>query len=544
MLWPWRRKDEDVAFDKAVLLMENFIPLSYGCAQKQRSTDIIGTNPERNKILVLTREGAGYVQKQALDTEHAVDYIIATDFSQSGLLDYLVISKKASGFGVSIYTASPQTQKEVGWSDTMPFLFSTGDLVPTLFLQKNRQTFFATGQSATPELAQASFGALRENHTSAFIDVNGDGVADLVLDTKDSRGRCLEVWLNVNNTFEKSSTIRVDNNSPFVFGDFLGHGSVDLLFPVNGHESGPGVAIFQNTRPFSHGKTLPDTENQDSSCFAPEPVFFPVLEKNEEIVIYNSNGPVFPAVFDVNSDTYPDLVLLVRDNNTGEVYPRSVINQEGKAFQSTDSVPYTDLGDLTVTSVSYLDAYSNKASDLLIYGEGATPAIYTLKNVSDITGYHLSMSSLSAHSPRDAYASGVVGSTYACRIVETGRMVLGFYPPQSGYAPLQSPISSMGLGRTTVFIGAVYTTVPSRTYPTSIQTDKIVPNSELLMSIRGGKIKPALYLNPDTYWTVAIPIFITLLLVFGLASAYFSYRERKRATKPYRNRYNLSFHAL
>ncbi|KAH9387196.1 integrin alpha FG-GAP repeat containing protein 1 [Nematocida major] len=545
-MWPWKTKEEFVEFEKASLVATDFIPLAYITDSEKRKVEIAGTNTMKHGIFVVSPEKGKYEVSDRIETSFQVDYLGAIDLLKDGRREYVVFTKTPSGFDINIASISGKS-RFIGESECMPFLVSHEGLNPVLFTQNSGNTYFIDLVKEKTEASSTNFGILRENHSSGFVDVSGDGIPEIVLDTLQEEGRVIEVWKrDEKEEYALVNTVGIPVEAgPFVFGDFTGSGSVDILFLSN---DPPAINVVPNRRlPYCthsirgnclHKKNMME-ETSPYGYAENSTISYPVHSVSE-FILSNESGPVFPSVLDINSNTYPDVLAVAKEEDDDSPQPRLFLNTNGDGF-----VPESVFSEISgsINRVSFYRQDKGVWNVLASCEENATSSLYMYPNVSDISGYYIS---IMTKMQRESTVSPIVGACHACRITETGRVVVGFHPAQSGYASLQSPIVNLGLGSTNVFIGSLQSRVPCRSYSVGKTFDKIVPNSELLIEISGNKpIEHSLYLNTSAYWPVAIPIMLTILFVLGITSAYFSVKARKVSKHAVqRTRYNAPFGAL
>ncbi|KAI5130764.1 integrin alpha FG-GAP repeat containing protein 1 [Nematocida parisii] len=543
----WKRRDELVEFADPVSIASDFRTLAYITDMDKRKVEIVGTNKSRDRIIVVSKKKDVYEIETIATTTETIDYIASVDIIKNGIREYLVYSKGISGFNIFTVDARGR-ETPIGHSDSMPFLVSYEGLNPFLFTQLDGKTIFIDVIEGTSHSNKTPFGILRNNHSSGFIDVSGDGVADLVLDTVKNGRRIIEIWqMNESKyTLECSFEIRGDTG-PFVFGDFTGTGSVDILYLSNGGL--PSINIIPNRRlPYCTDLIRNNCLKKDSIMKSTD-VFgydskdiikYPVKDIYE-FSLYTEDGPVFPSVLDINSNTYPDILTVARNKRDGLLKPMLFLNTNGSGFENEDV--FEDCPG-PAQSVSFYRQDKGIWTVLETKTINDQPSLYIYRNNSDISGYYLS---IAANIQTPSLTAPAVGASHACRIAETGRVIVGFYPPQTGYTTLQSPVIMMGLGTTNVFVGSFHSRIPSNDYlPGHIQ-DKIVPNSELVVEATPDKqtLKTSLYLNTNAYWPLAIPIILSILFVLVIITAYFSLKTRKGTKHNMRRtRYDVAFRAL
>lgn len=543
-MWPWKNKEEIIEFKEPVSVASDFKPLAYITDLHKRQVEIVGTDSKRKEIMVLQKGKENYEVLERIASSVSVDYIVSVDIIKDSIREYLVISKHNNQFQISIVSVLTGTTN-IGISDSMPFLVSHRDLSPALFSQVDGKTHFIDILEKKAYTLNTSFGILRENHSSGFIDTTGNGISDLVLDTMRNGERVLEVWEQTNKEYTLRDSLVIDKKAgPIVFGDFTGTGSVDILYLSNFPAA---VNVIPNKRsPYCTNTVKTDCLNKNHIMEQVEKYGYDIqnkisyeIEKTKEFVLYDKDGPVFPSVLDINRNTYPDVLAISSDEN-GRKEPKLLLNMEGKSFQ-TENVFENLPGD--VNSLSFYREDRGMWSVLASSDEKSLSNLYLYKNTSDISGYYLSISTKVEKSTRSV---PMIGANYACRITETGRVLVGFYPAQSGYTTLQSPVITLGLGRTNVFISSLHSRAPNEKYKIGYSRDKIVPNSELLTEITSkNHLRNSLYLNTNVYWSIALPIVLTIMLLLVAITAYFSLKTRRYSKYASRKtRYDLTFGAL
>lgn len=617
---------EDVLFDAPVSSIQDFIPMAVANVTGKRALEIVGTDAGRTKLRVFSEEDLEYFLVLEIDLPYEGEDVAVVDFDRDGMSEFLVLHRDSdhNGYMVGVYSMSGEC-KILQESQSVPFLFATDNLDPALLIQDAEKRTFQITAGSKKELIPASsedFGQLHPGHSSGFVDINGDGIADMLLDTWENGNRVLEVWINSLGKYILRDRISLpDMAGPLVFGDFLGNGGVDVLFFTNS-AAGITATVISNediihgipdgmtqNKPektsYGNGDTV-STRNIPSSSTR---ISFPELE-DFNMVLYKNGMPVIPSMADLNNDSYPDL-LVILEHKTSKKTSAQVLLTDGKGsirvageMLTNDSVPGLE-NEGEIEHAFYFDPQSSGSPHVVLFTASSTSApnseswstsrdspaassgaksplnfnlnpkpngnidmlpaviqksstisqpidgacVHLLKTLCDYPGHHLSLATILGNRNGDDenYAQGVIGTVYRCRIVETERSIVGFYPPQSFYS-LQPPICTIGLGQANVFISSLFIGPPSQDFSSITIRDKIVPNSDLTMVVdpESGSIRPYLYLNKTTYWSFSIPIFLSLLLFFGLISGYFTLKERRRTTKHVkrRNRYSFDYGVL
>lgn len=574
--WPKSKVLHAESFERGADIVDDFLLLGYTNARGQREMDLVGTDGKRSSLVILSRrqKDSSYEVSERIPVRETVLSVIPYDFDLDGHMDYLVVSEHSGGYYSALYKGGPSPLRiEMGTCDTMPFILSYyGDLKPTLFVQEGGATQIVSlvGGRFVRSPAKEPFGMLAKGHSSGFVDIDGDGIADLVLIVADGGRDYIETWVNGRGGFAPSPRTELPEGAgPVAFADFSGTGSVDIAF-ISNEPGGSYLNILYNQRPPFCSPRYPKNCLGSGMIMVAGGEFGFTTDKGKEfyrrfridelfqgcrgVTAMHGAGaagarlPSFLGVSDFNCDSYPDLLLLTEDLATGEVTPRILLNREGRDF-----VPSEDGADLPGTrnclTASFFDSKNKGKPDVMVnVVEGGAPVLKLFRNKADGSAYHITVTTIQPEMARNVYTGTVLGSTYFYNIAEQKRIRLGMQPPQSGFSPLQSPIVTIGLGNTNVFISSVHTGIPRTRgeYPSKgVFSGKVVPNSDLVMQPKGNKITTNLYLNFDSYGASAIPTLLLFLFMNILVVIYFTVQERKQDRRDRKkNRLRVNFDAL
>jgi hypothetical protein len=549
-------------------LADDFTLLAYSNSSGRREMDLVGTNSARDTIIVLSRDGGReYLEIDRFHVEGQVYTLIPHDFDSDGKVEYLVMSKDGEeGYRCVLYGGKERAGMSLGRSDSMPFIFTYfGDLTPSVFVQKSGETkiFSYTGRGFTSVRPLEQFRPLSKYHSSGFVDISGDGIADLVLVTAQEGREYMEWWRNTDGGFKEEGRMVLPSGAgPLIFADFSGSGAVDIAFLSEEDEETYLNVLYNTRKPFcskeitknclkermimthtgDHGFT---TERGHFRKFSIGEMAGGMKAVMATELYAGEHIPLFPNVSDFNGDSYPDILLLLTDGK--KTVPAILVNEGGQGFSRSKDLREVDL--TSPISASFFDSGSCGKPDLVVnVREGGTNSLRVFRNSGSSSNYHLTLTTTHPKMGRHSYSGTVLGSMYAYSIVEDKRIRMGMHPPQSGFSPLQSPVVTIGLGNTNVFVTSVYVGIPSigGPYPsTSVFSGKVVPNSDLVMQPAPGKINMSLYLNLDEYSTLTIPIFGAVLLINILIVFYFTMQEKRQDRRDRKkNRFRVDFDAL
>ena len=179
------------------------------------------------------------------------------------------------------------------------------------------------------------YGQLKFPHSNAFVDINNDGNADILVTTEDD----FEVWTNQggklqtdqNFVFEKRiplpSNCTKNNTAKCTFGqlafaDFDLDGRLDMIFPACLDESEDcekrGSSVLYFTK-------VTDLLNKEKSIFKQTPIDLDFHHFN-----FKLNDPMYSALYprigDINLDGYPDLLIRVSSKNPSKIETHVLLN--------------------------------------------------------------------------------------------------------------------------------------------------------------------------------------------------------------------------
>lgn len=225
---------------------------------------------------------------------------------------------------------------ENGWhhkinTSAHPLLIdANGDYVADLFGVPSNESissraiwiYSGTSRKDPPELKfleTRDAGKVRNPHSNAFVDLDSDGNADIIVTSH----HYFELWHNVGKEEDDANFVHVKNirlpgecgkseNScaigQLAFADFNLDGELDLLFPVchDGKDECVNTTIY-----FASTLKLWLAQEDDQHVF--EAMTVDLRTKRFHFADDPLYGALAPRVGDIDLDGYPDLLIRVRD---------------------------------------------------------------------------------------------------------------------------------------------------------------------------------------------------------------------------------------
>ncbi|UYV74177.1 ITFG1 [Cordylochernes scorpioides] len=337
-----------------------------------------------------------------------------------------------------------------------------------------------------------SYQPLKIPHSSAFIDLNGDLVSDIMLTGKET----IEIWINVNGKYNNSKNISyppdMKHVGQFLFVDINAKGNVSLVAPACKDSECLHSVILKYDLEHDRWEVICDafsTANTTYGFQLPDPK----LPEVSQISLKSS---------DIDMDGYPDFVAVVEPKKGDHKQSRVVLikNEPGCSGCNTTTtlLPLWDvpgLSDITnVQLAAFYDIYDDGVIDLLVLRRDTANKweIRALQNIIQddacfikvlvLTGrcYNNCPNSKSVsygtnqpgpmiryetYKPNGEFETGVAGQLY-----------------QSAYFSLQLPYCLFGLGQMPNFVEKLTISLPMNS---SISRERawtqIIPNSQLVV---------------------------------------------------------------
>lgn len=344
--------------------------IAFGDFDGDQSLDVLTLDAEQKTITVCIWNHEKFIFQPSITLRHQqlIRNAVPGDFNNDGRLDLLVMNDASRGeIAMSLYFSSSthgfDAAIEVPSSTSaQPFLIdSNGDMKIDLLgasslsdqpiaLWKN--VWNETNESSeifrlTDPLFQGGVPcSVSSPHSNAFVDLDGDCLADIFLmcQKRNSREKSFQIWLNSpeRNGFHMGLSGQLPEGvGPITFADMDRDGTIDMVFPTcKSIDSGSGIGrncylniVYNKQRPLC--KSSPDFQKKND-CRLPgnlctkDPDFhFDFSEDNNDgfvridlgsfspfnallmsDITYNPPLPVAFRVGDLNLDGYPDVIVI------------------------------------------------------------------------------------------------------------------------------------------------------------------------------------------------------------------------------------------
>ncbi|KAI9596507.1 hypothetical protein BDF19DRAFT_437639 [Syncephalis fuscata] len=504
-----------------------------------------------------------------------IENVIPGDFNYDGTLDVLVMGRKEvpkedNGQGellMRVYLGNGRDHFDSNYitvpSSTaiqpIPFDF-VGDMrihllgypstnADTLSVWKNRP--IPVGQNTTElfdivKMPQSDkFCKLAHPHSGAFIDLNGDCLADLFVtcEDKSTDSPTYQIWIN-----HKSDGFQLARNGtlpkgagPVSFADIDGDGSMDMVVPsCNDKQENCYIHILYNQqeRLCGYDDQTVSCRPLDALCRADNKFQFidptkatnttaytkisvPRLLNGAQLLLkdteFQGSFPIPIRTGDINQDGYPDLLLLIRQGDghtrariltsmpcTDDTCTAEQVQASRRSFQllehgadaldqlenvrSAAFFDFSDDGTLDILALSKSDTSNNR-------NNMANRQITTLQNNFFNDAFFLKTLVLNGvcagHCPTDQgyprerpYGVNYHGASFKYTVIDRKGHKHAkevVQLPQSAYLSLQLPYSLFGLGRTNNYVEELFVGI------TRHQTEHyhvwagVIPNSQLIV---------------------------------------------------------------
>ncbi|XP_028410078.1 T-cell immunomodulatory protein-like [Dendronephthya gigantea] len=449
--------------------------------------------------------------------------VIPGDFNSDGHLDALVsyynttLSSYSNETFVKVYLGRDNQfdLKNVidlgdALKDQPAIVDFNGDLQPDLLAEKisDGERYWWKYNSEKNLFSSESFNStvkrlpLTRPHSCAFLDVNGDYAADMVLTTKDPSSQLVkyEVWLNKDGILttedkevysQPKKVLQVVGQS--TFADIDSDGIADHILPVCSDNKCKKSEVYVYSR----------AKNKWSL------ILQNLIIDGEWRFVKDEPGDSIPLmtirIGDYNMDGFPDaaMVVEVKIEQKGDIYERKVILLEnvecsggdtcynGRTFSFDRSLYSID----NPVIVGFLDLYDNGVLDLMVVSFDATTNTYKTHAIqnnvySDTCFLKVIVLGGSCYSdcPSGVTPYGVNQAGPFVKYVTTGlhgdtKEASATQLSQAAYFALQPPYTVFGLGRTPNFVEELTVGLPrSSSSPERKHTwTSIIPNSQVII---------------------------------------------------------------
>ncbi|ORM40488.1 T-cell immunomodulatory -like protein [Babesia sp. Xinjiang] len=371
-------------------------------------------------------------------------------------------------------------------------------------------------------------GYIPSPHSSAFVDIDGDCRADLVLLVQYEDNQFLQIWQSTANKNHMSYVRKPDMDiqlpkyhGQVSFVDIDGDGTIDIAVPYctkvdtkGACVEGCGVAMtFNHQKPFcSYIWNNPNSDmcrKATELCSKSEFNFKP-LHNTPPVSIslpqdfqfeWSEKHPTTLSFGDLNNNGYPDLIVLARDRRNSKPVVMVYENLENKEpsetytrrFELSARIDVTDL-ELHELRITAIDLFEDGITEIGIFaskGSAHSDAIgrfYTVVNES-IGLFMKAMVKGISHGETPSSVnvlstgSNVNGAVFKITVIDVYGAKsprCSTIRPQSAHSPLLPPYSMFGLGKTNNYVEEFYLGMPSKSENYSNMWISIIPNCSVV----------------------------------------------------------------
>ncbi|KAF3425582.1 hypothetical protein E2986_03532 [Frieseomelitta varia] len=459
-----------------------------------------------------------------------VEGVVPGDFDGDVFMDVLVITfdkeeKLSYGYilwgGNGWLNCSNEDRPVITMKGQPLALDYNGDMIIDLFGldEYNERVFWIFDESRKPPKKvpmdpplNLPLASISQPHSNAYLDLNSDFLADLVVTT----GKHFEIWLGVEQGFQYDKLIKfpISKNFNGVLGQTLYldvelTGKMDLLLPLcfDTACTNSTIMMYSSDKWHDLGVNLRDSDN----------VLWGFVKGNGQ----RYTDTITLRGGDFNMDGYPDLLATLKPTTgkqTRSYLLENVACDSCENFTRKFQVKWQALNPFrneTAMAVFY-DFYQDGILDVILVEVDKSRNSYrtaAFKNSLDydanfvkvmvLTGRNNSMYPISPGSlgkKKRTYGTNLPGPSIAYRTTTqdgSPRNAIAAQLPQSAHFSLNLPYTTFGLGRTPNFVDALTIGVAGkcREWP------QIIPNSQMVMIpnpiMEPSKWKAQLFVTPS-----------------------------------------------
>lgn len=522
----------DNKFGEGEVLVKNFLLMAFVETKNKLYLDLVGTSIDMKTLIVHANTPSSLKYTCVFRYTHNKEIcaVIPADYNLSGYVSYLIVSKDKEEYENNILLRNVDHVEALDRTSAIPMLLSYKDTRPALLMQTEKGCYilrFSKG-SGVPErtILEISISNIHPLHTSAFVDVTGNLLSDLVLETQRRDGRYLEVFVNRDGGFVKSEELQVpDNIGPLCFADFSGSSLVDVSF-VSKENGAEYLNILFNSG--AEGKRFLGSLSKRIALDNILPGYRAVMLR-EDVEM-----PAGIFVADIFGNSVPQIIIAMKDHNSDLVRHVLIKNLGGGVFEPDIEI-FAGLPNRKIVSFCFTDIKSVGAEGLLLnyYENGNYLLTFYENTLTDIKGYYIRAITCEGDKARDGHGCALPGVSYRYRHIENGKRFIGFQLSQSSFPHLQHPFAFFGLGSAPYLVELEGVGLPFYNGRGKVFTicQKIIPNSQILLQPYDGKMK--LRLNffiaqniRSVLFTLVLVLFMNLVILSIL-----HIKNRRRETK-------------
>lgn len=550
------RKQQTDTFLKEENIADDFFLLNYETDKGMYKTNLVGTNSLKNKLKIIKcqtkDENTIKYDEESYEVNFTIHHILTGFTNKEEDNIYVLIEQIDTTplFKLYSFDLNDKIPVELYETDMMPFFILNSDHERILIVRKgedvnllvnvpeHKGSFetrnFYISEQYFPDLTNDDIKEVPAHHTSAFLDIDGDGHPDIILDTRDSEKRTLKMFLTLSKkivNYELSL-----KTSPIIWEDFNRDGTTDMCFLENDlQEGGSAVKIIYSN--LDQRNIIPfDTTNRDN--------IIPLNNLGLRQASFNFDNQQIGLLdglfsFDMKLSRFPAIICKIQERNkfrsiilSPDIPSEKTFSLFQKRQKKSDKIDYSlkytkKIQHIeNVVSVSCLDPYRTGREGLVLnYIEEGKFKLVFLENVLDVNNNKLSFLTLDnqnkAKKLKNKPLPGVSYKIKADDIALTNHSIIS-----TSWLSLRKPLVTFGLGAINTLVDDVHIAIPFKKIFSLNR--KIIPNSNLLMIYRDDKLEIELLLKYSFYIRI---VFITLFFVLFinlLLLIFFIVKERKQ----------------
>ncbi|KAJ2385581.1 hypothetical protein GGI05_004654 [Coemansia sp. RSA 2603] len=516
-------------------------PAAFGDFNNNQQTDLFVISPDQKQVQVWLWNAAEkqfqHLTSADITTDFTLANVVVGDFDMDGKLDVLVQGTDSGdkvamqmyrgdgvqGFAEAVdlppataglpfafdYRGEGRTDfLGVSWdhkdskSDTWVWAHSSAPTANATDLWKLEQ--FQTSDNTTAMCRPAT------PHSSAFVDLNGDCLADLfvVCDGNEE----YQIWTNSDAGFVFSQSGKLPSNAgPVTFADMNSDGSIDMVIPIVGATQ--IYIIYNEQLPLCVGAAKKG--GQDATCRKYKKICessdFGFSLKDAQIVDIGSiwsgetlldsidgfSVPPPVRLADLNLDGYPDIAFITKKGKETHVRMLKSESCSGCTAGSKGVLGHrtyaaiTDGVDVLNTlgrpqDVAFFDIDGTGTADLLVHyldskNNRRVAAIY---NNFFTDAFFIKARACPSAGKLRSYAGLVPGASFKYLLMSDSghkHVAQAVQAPQSAYRALFTPYTIIGIGRTNNYIEDFSVGSTSQRGSSVRSFEGLIPNSKVVV---------------------------------------------------------------
>ena len=405
-------------------------------------------------------------------------------------------------------------------------------------------------------------------NSNGFIDIDGDCLNDIIIISYDGKIKknILEIWKgvfedkNIKYCLSKKNIYELDNSLGLPsLVDIDRNSLIDIVFPIK-ESSPPKILIAYNIISMSYTWTSdycndhkPISINDNSNINKVFDDFYIGINNNNiaTITIYNNDQftfydndyfPLFLKFIDINQDSYPDFITILKNKSTNNNLPIIFLNQkilyddnyngeQRRTFSNSEIYSFEEYSN--TISVSFFDFEDNGKMDIILIDSNIDSLGLYNQNLYDT----YTIKSILLFNSNCFYCCEY-GSTQrfiTTNIDGTRRMDLSIQFPQNTVSSLNLPFAYLGIGRSNNYIEN-FQIISGNKYKSSDNNKiytPVIPNSQLVIfhtNINGKdntNWKVDLVVKPTKYLYQLIIVIILMIALGTFIASYLEMKERE-----------------